>query len=138
MLLFVAWLRQAELDETRLCETRSRVSHRTPIENVRKREPLFSSVAFNVQVLNHDSRLTEELIDFCCAKPISRALLNLVCCSAHNLTEFSTLGRKCDVTAPAMIRVGFALNEAISLHTPQGNSHCGLLDPYQTRKLCLG
>src|SRR5882757_9015492 len=79
----------------------------------------------------------EELIDFCCAKAISRELLNLVCCSAHNLTEFSTLGRKCNVTTPAMIRVGFALNEPISLHTPQGNSHCGLLDPYQTPNSCL-
>src|SRR3979409_1833338 len=101
-------------------------------------ETVFPSVAFNVQVLNHDSSQTEELVHFCCTKPISRELLNLVCCSAHNLTEFSTLGRKGDVTTPAMIRVGFALNEPISLHTPQGNSHCGLLDPYQTTKLCLG
>jgi hypothetical protein len=52
----VTWLRQAELDETRLCETRSRVSHGKPIENVRKREPLFWSVTFNVQVLNRDCR----------------------------------------------------------------------------------
>src|ERR1700675_1143534 len=42
MLLLVAWLRQAELNETRLCETRSRVSRRKPIENVRKREPPFA------------------------------------------------------------------------------------------------
>src|ERR1700716_4357934 len=80
----------------------------------------------------------EELSDFCCAKPISRELLNLVCCSAHNLTEFSTPGRKGDVTPPAVIRVRLALNEPIALHPPQGDSHCRLLDPYQTRKLCLG
>ena len=55
MLLFAAWLRQAELDETRLCETRSRVSYEKPIENAQKREALFSSVAISVQVLNHDS-----------------------------------------------------------------------------------
>ena len=41
MLLFSARLRQAELDETRQCETRSCVGHGKPIENVRKREPYF-------------------------------------------------------------------------------------------------
>jgi hypothetical protein len=29
------------LDETRLCETRSRVSYGKPIENAQKREPYF-------------------------------------------------------------------------------------------------
>src|SRR3981189_3852561 len=98
---------------------------------------LFSSVAFGVQVLNHGSSQTEELVHLCGGKPIRRELLNLVCCSAHNLAELSTLGRKRDVTPPAVIRAGLALNKPIALHPPQGDSHCGLLDPYQTRKLCL-
>jgi len=43
------WMRHAYVKRVGVLVTKS-------IENIRKREPLFSSVAFKVQVLNHDSR----------------------------------------------------------------------------------
>jgi hypothetical protein len=96
-------------------------------------ENISSAVAIHVPVLNHDSGQTEQLIHFCCGKPIGGKILNLACGGMHNLTEFSTLGGKRDVGQPAVIRIGCALNEPIALHAPQGDRHL----PHRLRRISL-